>query len=39
MVRLSRANPWTASLPLAAYKEVRDLRLARTGVKRVIGRA
>ena len=38
MIRIFRGNPWTASLPLAAYKEVRDQRLVRTGIKRALGR-
>ncbi len=38
MVRLARGNPWTASLPRAAFVEVRDMRMARTGAKRVLGR-
>lgn len=39
MLRLSRDNPWTSSLPLAAYRELREQPLARTGLKRFLRKA
>jgi hypothetical protein len=34
LIRAARSSPWTASLPLAAYREVRYQPLARSYVKR-----